>query len=105
MADMNLEQARHNMVEQQIRPWDVLDGQVLDSILQSPREDFVPTQYRNLAFTDMELPIGHGEVMMSPKFEARMLQTDVIATTPGFFHVQRYKLLRGRFLPAAGDGR
>jgi protein-L-isoaspartate(D-aspartate) O-methyltransferase len=81
MADMNIEQARHNMIEQQIRPWDVLDQRVLDRILHTPREDFVPTAYRGAAFTDMMLPIGHGEVMMEPKLEARMLQA--LAIQPG----------------------
>jgi len=81
MADMNIEQARHNMVEQQIRPWDVLDQQVLDLVLRIPREEFVPTEYRSMAFVDMPLPIGHGEVMMEPKLEARMLQT--LAVQPG----------------------
>jgi protein-L-isoaspartate(D-aspartate) O-methyltransferase len=74
MADMNLEQARHNMIVQQIRPWEVMDDQVLDLIMRTPREDFVPPQYRNLAFTDTALPIGHGQVMMPPRLEARMLQ-------------------------------
>ncbi|HEY9148995.1 MAG TPA: protein-L-isoaspartate O-methyltransferase [Gammaproteobacteria bacterium] len=81
MADMNIEQARHNMVEQQIRPWDVLDQQVLDLVLRIPREEFVPPEYRSMAFVDMPLPIGHGEVMMEPKLEARMLQT--LAVQPG----------------------
>lgn len=74
MADMNIEQARHNMIEQQIRPWDVLDQRVLDQILRTPREDFVAPAYRDAAFSDMMLPIGHGEVMLEPKLEARMLQ-------------------------------
>lgn len=74
MVDMNIEQARHNMIEQQIRPWEVLDQRVLDLITRIPREDFVPQQYRSLAFTDMEIPIGHDQVMMAPKIEARMLQ-------------------------------
>lgn len=74
MADMNIEQARFNMIEQQIRPWDVLDPQVLDLVLRCPREDFVDPSQRNLAFVDMELPIGHGERMMFPRVEARMLQ-------------------------------
>lgn len=74
MVDMNLEQARHNMIVQQIRPWEVMDDQVLDLIMRTPREDFVPPQYRNLAFTDTALPIGHGQVMMPPRLEARMLQ-------------------------------
>jgi len=74
MVDMNLEQARHNMIAQQIRPWEVVDDQVLDLMMRTPREDFVPPQYRNLAFTDTALPIGHGQVMMPPRLEARMLQ-------------------------------
>lgn len=74
MVDMNLEQARHNMIVQQIRPWEVMDDQVLDLIMRTPREDFVPPQYRNLAFTDMAIPLGHGQVMMPPRLEARMLQ-------------------------------
>lgn len=74
MANMNIEQARHLMIEQQIRPWDVLDQRILDTILRTPREDFVPPAHRKLAFTDMMIPIGHDEVMMEPKLEARMLQ-------------------------------
>ena len=58
---INIEQARYNMVEQQIRPWDVLDQDVLDLLRQVRREDFVPEQYRKLAFSDMEIPLGHGE--------------------------------------------
>lgn len=75
MADMNIEKARHNMIEQQIRPWDVLDQRVLDLMLRIPREDFVPAKFRGQAFTDMPLPLGHGELMMEPKQEARMLQS------------------------------
>jgi len=71
---MNVEQARYNMVEQQIRPWEVLDQQVLDLLLKVRREEFVPPQYRSLAFVDMEIPLGHGEKMLAPKIEARLLQ-------------------------------
>ena len=71
---MNLEQARTNMVEQQIRPWEVLDQDVLDLLYTVPREEFVPPACRNLAFTDMEIPIGEGERMWAPKIEARALQ-------------------------------
>ncbi len=71
---MNLEQARFNMIEQQIRPWDVLNPVVLDLLKQVKREEFVPAAYRTLAFVDMEIPIGHGETMLSPKLEARILQ-------------------------------
>lgn len=74
MTEMNFEQARFNMIEQQIRPWEVLDQRVLDLLSEVPREDFVPPQYRNLALVDMNLPLGDGELMMSPKMEARILQ-------------------------------
>jgi protein-L-isoaspartate(D-aspartate) O-methyltransferase len=71
---MNVEQARFNMVEQQIRTWEVLDQQVLDLMSQVPREDFVPSAYRNLAFADTSIPLDHGQCMMLPRVEARMLQ-------------------------------
>jgi protein-L-isoaspartate(D-aspartate) O-methyltransferase len=74
MSEMNLDQARYNMIEQQIRPWDVLDQRVLDLLSTVPREDFVPEAYRNLAFADINIPLGEGQVMMSPKVEARILQ-------------------------------
>lgn len=76
---MDIEQARFNMIEQQIRPWDVLDMHVLNVIQSVPREDFVSESQKNLAFADMEIPIGHGQVMMSPKVEARMLQALAIS--------------------------
>ncbi len=72
---MNLEQARFNMIEQQIRPWEVLDATVLDLLEQVPREDFVPAQYAGLAFADLEIPLGHGQSMLSPKMEARIIQS------------------------------
>jgi protein-L-isoaspartate(D-aspartate) O-methyltransferase len=71
---VNFEQARTNMVEQQIRTWEVLDQAVLDLLYVVPREDFVPPSYRTLAFVDMEIPIGEGERMMAPKLEARIVQ-------------------------------
>ncbi len=74
MAEMNIEQARNNMIAQQIRPWEVVDEQVLELMQQCPREDFVAPSQRNLAFIDTELPIGHGEHMLFPRVEARMLQ-------------------------------
>ncbi|HVK85367.1 MAG TPA: protein-L-isoaspartate O-methyltransferase [Kofleriaceae bacterium] len=77
---MDLEQARFNMVEQQIRPWDVLDPVVLDLLFTVRREDYVPTAYRNLAFADLEVPLGHGEAMWMPKLEARALQELGLAT-------------------------
>ena len=71
---MNIEQARFNMIEQQIRPWEVLDPQVLDLLFVVKREDFVPAAYRNLAFADMEIPLGNGQVMLAPRVEAKLLQ-------------------------------
>jgi len=71
---MNLEQARFNMVEQQIRPWEVLDQNVLDLLYLVRREDFVPAECRDLAFSDIEIPLGDGERMWAPKIEARVLQ-------------------------------
>jgi protein-L-isoaspartate(D-aspartate) O-methyltransferase len=78
---MNLEQARANMVEQQIRPWEVLDPAVLELLYAVPREAFVPEPLRNLAFADLELPIGEGERMMAPKVEARILQALALRKT------------------------
>jgi protein-L-isoaspartate(D-aspartate) O-methyltransferase len=74
---MNIEQARFNMIEQQIRPWDVLDAHVLQLLAVIKREDFVPLAHKALAFVDMEIPLGSlalGQCMLSPKVEARMLQ-------------------------------
>ncbi len=70
----DLERTRFNMVEQQIRPWEVLDTKVLDLLYKVRREDYVPAAHKALAFADLEIPIGHGEHMLSPKLEARMLQ-------------------------------
>lgn len=71
---IDFERARRNMLDQQIRPWDVIDQRVLDAIGASPREDYVPPTFRTLAFADMNLPLAHGQVMMPPKLEARLLQ-------------------------------
>lgn len=71
---MNIEQARFNMIEQQIRPWDVLDPTVLDLLSLVKREEFVPAAYRNLAFADLEIPLGDGQAMLAPKLEAKLLQ-------------------------------
>ena len=71
---IDVERARFNMVEQQIRTWEVLDPVVLDLLLHVHREDYVPEAHRALAFADLEIPLGHGETMLSPKLEARMLQ-------------------------------
>ncbi len=71
---MNIEQARFNMIEQQIRPWDVLDQEVLGLLSVVKRENFVPAAYRDLAFADLELPLPGGHKMMFPRVEARILQ-------------------------------
>ena len=77
-ATMNIEKARFNMIEQQIRPWQVLDPTVLSLLSLVKREDFVPAAYKDLAFADLEIPIGAsgnaGQKMLAPKIEARMLQ-------------------------------
>ena len=71
---LNIELARHNMIEQQVRPWDVLDSRVLEALSALRREDFVPQSQRNLAFADVDLPLGHGEIMLRPVLEGRLLQ-------------------------------
>lgn len=71
---MDFEQARFNMIEQQIRPWDVLDTDILDLMFHVKREDFVTEELRTLAFTDKELPLPNGSMMLQPKIEARMVQ-------------------------------
>ncbi|HEY1091985.1 MAG TPA: protein-L-isoaspartate O-methyltransferase [Burkholderiaceae bacterium] len=79
---MDFEQARFNMIEQQIRPWDVLDLDVLALLAIVKREDFVPAAQRALAFMDVELPLGGGRSMLAPRVEARLLQE---------LHVQRHE--------------
>ncbi|TNF52934.1 MAG: protein-L-isoaspartate O-methyltransferase [Burkholderiales bacterium] len=83
--DTNLEQARFNMIEQQIRPWEVLDSRVLGLLEVVHREDFAPESLRSLAFADMELPLTQpavdGQVMLAPRVEARLLQD--LAVQPG----------------------
>lgn len=72
---INTELARQNMVENQVRPWEVLDPRVLEVLAVIPRENFAPAQYRHLAFADLALPLGHGEVMLKPTIEGRLLQS------------------------------
>ena len=71
---MNIEQARFNMIEQQIRPWDVLDPEVLELLHVVKRENFVPAAHKALAFVDAEIPLPGGQAMLNPKVEARLLQ-------------------------------
>jgi protein-L-isoaspartate(D-aspartate) O-methyltransferase len=86
--------ARRQMIEQQVRAWEVLDLRVLDALQQVPREEFVPAAYRDLAFADTNVPLGHGQAMLAPKVEGRILQAleiqpdDValeVGTGTGFF--------------------
>ena len=74
MSELDYAQARHNMVEQQIRPWNVPDQRVLETISQIPREAFVPREFLNLAYAEINIDLGHGQVMMTPAVEARLLQ-------------------------------
>jgi protein-L-isoaspartate(D-aspartate) O-methyltransferase len=71
---MNFESARHNMIEQQLRPWRITDATVIDQLYADRREDFVPDAYRALAFADVEIPIGQGASLLPPKLEGRILQ-------------------------------
>ncbi|MDD5058970.1 MAG: protein-L-isoaspartate O-methyltransferase [Sideroxydans sp.] len=84
---MNLEQARFNMIEQQIRPWDVLDARVLDLLKLVRREQFVPAVSKALAFVDTEIPLGHGAAMWFPKLEARALQALQLKATDNVLEV------------------
>lgn len=87
MTPMNLEQARYNMIEQQIRPWDVLDDQVLKVLSDTAREDFVPAKYQALAFSDICVPLDHEQCMMPPKLEGRLLQSLVIGPEDGILEI------------------
>ena len=84
-VNMDFEQARFNMIEQQIRPWEVLDPEVLELLSEIRREDFVPAAHRALAFADLELPIGSSanpsQTMLAPKTEARLLQEVDVRST------------------------
>lgn len=81
MSTIDYAKARELMVEQQVRPWDVLDPRVLDALTQVPREYFVPAAHRSLAYADLALPLGHGESMMKPVVEGRTLQA--LELSPG----------------------
>lgn len=87
MIANSMEQARVNMVKQQLRTWEVLDSRVLDLVAKVPREEFVPEQYRELAFADTEIPIGHGQRMMDPKVEARILQALNVQPTDNILEI------------------
>lgn len=70
----SVEAARRQMVDQQVRAWDVLDDRILDTLVAVPRERFVPPAFRDVAFADAEIPLGHGQVMLAPKVDGRILQ-------------------------------
>jgi protein-L-isoaspartate(D-aspartate) O-methyltransferase len=79
--------ARFNMIEQQIRTWEVLDPKILQLLNDVPRENFVPDAYKGLAFADIEIPIGFGQTMLSPKLEGRILQAMDIKKTDNVLHI------------------
>lgn len=81
MTVMDMDLARYNMIEQQIRPWDVLDPVVLEVIAETPRERFVPKPYMHMAFADTQIPLPHGQRMLEPKMEGRILQSLQIQPT------------------------
>jgi protein-L-isoaspartate(D-aspartate) O-methyltransferase len=74
MQPIDFETARRRMVDRQIRPWEVVDERVIEVIRRTPREDYVPAEHRNLAYADMNVPLGRDQVMMAPKLAARLLQ-------------------------------
>lgn len=87
LIDAKNETSRFNMIEQQIRTWEVLDPTVLQLLHDVPREHFVPKAYQGLAFADLEIPIGHGAKMLSPKLEGRMVQALALQKTDRVLHV------------------
>ena len=85
--NLDIERTRFNMVEQQVRPWDVVDPRVLDVLGRVRREDFVPEASRALAFADVSLPIGHGECMMKPVVEGRVLQALAVSDSDSVLEI------------------
>jgi len=77
---MDFEHARANMIEQQVRPWDVLDQRVLDALAEIPREVFLPEEHKGLAYSDTRIPLGNGRYSLNPNIEARLLQAAVLET-------------------------
>ncbi len=84
---MNLDQARDNMIEQQIRPWNVLDQKVLDVMADIPRDQFVEAQHANLAYTDTAITLGHGQAMLNPNVEGRLLQALALQGGESVLHI------------------
>jgi len=84
---MNLEQARINMIKQQLRPWNVLDQRILELMAEVPREHFVPSAYKNIAFADINIPLAHDQMMMTPKIEGRLLQSLQLKSTDSVLEI------------------
>ncbi len=84
---MNTDFARRQMVEQQVRAWEVLDADILELLIETPREQFVPSGFESLAFADTEIPIGHGQCMMTPTLEGRVLQSLKITKTDSVLEI------------------
>lgn len=84
---MDFERARFNMVEQQVRPWEVLDQDVLESMMSVKREEFVPAQYRSLALSEAEIPIGCGQIMLAPVIEGKILQAAQVKKTDSVLEI------------------
>lgn len=87
MLEMNFEIARFNMLEQQIRPWEVLDQNSLQIMQQIPREEFVPEAYKKIAFSDTQLPLRHMQFMLEPKMEAKILQSVQVKKTDDILEI------------------
>ena len=87
IARFNMREAKFNMIEQQIRTWEVLDPKVLQLLNDVPRENFVPQEYAGLAFADIEIPLGCGQSMLHPKLEARLLQALNVQSTQSVLHI------------------
>ena len=106
-ATMNTEQARFNMIQQQIRPWEVLDPDVLDLLAIVKREDFVPAAHKDLAFADVEIPLKESgkasQIMLAPKIEARMLQALGIRNTDKVLEIGAGSGFMAALLAAKGD--
>jgi protein-L-isoaspartate(D-aspartate) O-methyltransferase len=83
----DVEHARFNMIEQQIRTWEVLDPKVLAMLSKVPREAFVPAPHAGLAFADLEIPLGHGHAMLTPKLEARLIQEATLRDGESIYEV------------------
>jgi protein-L-isoaspartate(D-aspartate) O-methyltransferase len=101
---VDIELARYNMIEQQVRPWDVLAPRVLEALRAVPRERFVPATHAALAFADVFLPLGHGEVMLPPRLEARLIQALDLTSNDRILEVGTGSGYMTALLAHLGDG-